>query len=82
MTFEWIVTAAALAAALLAWRQARQAARRLDQLTQMYWELKYQHGELRVHMDRLTGGGAKVPAAPASATPPGESFVSLASLKR
>ena len=82
MTFQWFVTAAALAAALLAWRQARKAARRLEQLSQMYWELKYQHGELRVQVERLTGGGPKAPAAPETAAPPGESFVPLASLKR
>ena len=82
MTFQWFVTAAAFVAALLAWRQARGAARRLEQLSQMYWELKYQHGELRVQVERLTGGGPKVPAAPETATPPGESFVPLASLKR
>jgi hypothetical protein len=82
MTFQWFVTAAALAVALLAWRQARKAGRRLEQLSQMYWELKYQHGELGAQVERLTGGGPKAPAAPENATPPGESFVSLASLKR
>ena len=81
MTFQWLVTAAALVAALLAWRQARQAVRRLEQLSQMYWELKYQHGEMRVQVERLTGGGPRVPAAP-DVTPPGESFIPLASLKR
>ena len=81
MTFHWLVTAAALVAALLAWRQARRTARRLEQLSQMYWELKFQHGEQRVLVERLTGG-PQVPPAPDAPTPPGESFVSLASLKR
>jgi hypothetical protein len=82
MTFQWFVTAAALAAALLAWSQARRAARRLEQLSQMYWELKFQHGELRVQIERLTGGGPQVPPAPDVPGAPGESFVPLASLKR
>ena len=81
MTFQWLVTAAALVAALLAWSQARRTARRLEQLSQMYWELKFQQGEQRVQVERLTGGGPPVPPAP-DVTPPGESFVSLASLKR
>ena len=82
MTFQWFVTAVALVAALLAWRQARRTARRLEQLSQMYWELKFQHGELRVQIERLTGGGPRVPPAPEPPTPPGESFIPLTSLKR
>jgi hypothetical protein len=85
MTVQWFVTGAALLAALLAWGQARRTARRLEQLSQMYWELKFQHGELRVQIERLTGGGPRVPTAPGApegAGPPGESFVPLASLKR
>lgn len=81
MTFQWLVTAAALVAALLAWSQARRTARRLEQLSQMYWELKFQQGEQRVQVERLTGGGPQVPPTPDVPTP-GESFVSLASLKR
>ena len=82
MTFQWLVTAAALVAAFIAWSQARRAARRLEQLSQMYWELKFQHGELRVQIERLSGGGPRVPSVPATATPPGESFIPLTSLKR
>ena len=82
MTFQWIVTAVALVAALLAWSQARRTSRRLEQLSQMYWELKFQHGELRVQIERLSGGGPRVPPAPETATPPGESFIPLTSLKR
>ena len=85
MTVQWFVTGAALVAALLAWGQARRTARRLEQLSQMYWELKFQHGELRVQVERLTGGGPRVPPAPESPDspgPPGQSFVPLASLKR
>ena len=85
MTLQWFVTGAALVAALLAWGQARRTARRLEQLSQMYWELKFQHGELRVQLERLTGGAPRVPSgpdSPESPGPPGQSFVPLASLKR
>ena len=82
MTFQWLVTGAALVAALLAWSRARRAAKRLEQLSQMYCELKFQHGELRVQVERLTGGGPQVPQEPAPPGPPGESFIPLTSLKR
>ena len=78
------VTAASLLVALVAWRQARRTAQRLEQLTQMYWELKYQHGELRV---RLQGGPGSTPSseaspAPAPATSAGSAFIPLTALKR
>ena len=83
MTLQWFVTGASLLAALVAWIQARRAARRLDRLSQMYWELKYQHGELRVEMDRLTGQSASAGQAPAAGSGPAPAaFVPLASLKR
>ena len=82
MTFLWLITGAALVVACVAWRQARRTAKRLEQLTQMYWELKYQHGELRVQVQRGIG-----PAPPAGEmqpppAPPGDAFIPLASLKR
>ena len=81
MTLLWFVTGAALVAALVAWTQARRTARRLEQLTQMYWELKFQHGELRVQLRQLTGESVPPPAPPAAAQP-AEAFVPLSSVKR
>jgi hypothetical protein len=83
MSFLWIVTVASLLAAVVAVVQGRRTARRLEQLSQMYWELKYQHGELRVQLQRLTGEAppaSQPPAAPAARPPDG--FIPLASLKR
>ena len=83
------VTAVSLLIALVAWRQGRRSAQRLEQLTQMYWELKYQQGELRVALQRLTasdppGSGAPrdsmAPEAPAAR--PTDGFIPLSSLKR
>ena len=89
MTLLWFVAAAALAAALLAWRKARNTARRLEQVSQMYWELKYQHGELRVALQRLTASDPPGPGAPrdsmapeAPAARPNDGFIPLSSLKR
>ena len=81
MTLLWFVTAASLVVALVALGQARRTAKRLEQLTQNYWELKYQNGELRAQLQQLTGEST-----PAQTTPPAaqgrDSFVPLASLKR
>jgi hypothetical protein len=81
MILLWLVTSAALVAAFVALRQARRTAKRLEQLSQMYWELKYQHGELRVQLQRQNGeAGAAPPAAVAGSAPDG--FIPIASLKR
>jgi hypothetical protein len=79
VTFLWFVTGAMAIAMLVLWRRARMAMKRLDQLTQMYWELKYQHGELRQQLLRATGE-APAPAAPV--TRPTEAIIPLSSLKR
>jgi hypothetical protein len=81
-TLLWFVSAMSLALALVAWRHARRMAKRLDQLTQMYWELKYQYGELRVRLQHGPG-----PTRPADGVPPesaagGGAFIPLTSLKR
>jgi hypothetical protein len=81
MILPWIVAAAALAAALAAWTRARRNAQRIEQLSQMYWELKYQYGELRSQLGQPSG------TVPLSPRPPERSaatdaFVPLASLKR
>jgi hypothetical protein len=52
----------------------------------MYWELKYQQGELRLRVQRMTGepppSPSQPPSPPASPAQPVDSFVSLQSLKR
>ena len=79
MILLWVVAAAALVVAALALARARQAAHRAEELLQMYWELKYQHGELRRELQQRTGD---VPPTPAEPRRPSDAFVPLASLKR
>lgn len=83
MILPWAVAAAALAVALAAWLLARRNARRVAQLSQMYWELKYQHGELRAQVQQLTGD-IPPPAPHHHPDPPvqADAFIPLASLKR
>jgi hypothetical protein len=81
MALLWVITGAALAVAVAAWITARRVAARLTQLSEMHWELKYQHLELRKQVDRIPGAEAP-PASPASPPSPKESFVPLTSLRR
>ena len=68
----WVVAGLALVLAAWALLSARRTARRLAELTTMYWQLKFDHGELKARMD-------PPPADPASPKP---TFVPLASIKR
>lgn len=67
-----IVAVAALVVALAAWAQARRTARQLAEVTQMYWQLKFDHGELKAKVDPAS------PVAPA----PKQTFVPLSSIKK
>jgi hypothetical protein len=81
MAFLWVVTGAALAVAAAAFIMARRAHARLARLSEMHWELKYQHLELRTELERIPGRDAAAPPV-SPATPARESFVPLASLRR
>jgi hypothetical protein len=82
MTILWLVTGASLVASLVALIGVRRSAKRLEELSQLYWGLRYQQGELRAHL-QATGGLAKPsdePATPSRA--PAEAFVPLSSVRR
>jgi hypothetical protein len=81
MTFLWVITGAALALAAAAWIRAQRLAARVAQLSDMYWELKYQHLELRKQIERIPGA-ERPPEPPAAPRVPNESFVPLTSLRR
>ena len=77
----WSVAAVALLIAWASWARAGRLARKLDSLTQAYWELRYDYTRLRSQVSRLD------PAQPESerepAAPPGQvAFVPLASMKK
>jgi len=82
MTLPWFIAGAALVVALVALRQARRTAKRLAQLSEMFWELKYQQGELRLRVERMTGEPPSPTSQPAPPGQPVDSFVPLQSLKR
>jgi len=74
-----LVTGACMLAVALALRSARRNARRLDELSQLYWQLQYEVRELQLSLER------QAPGEPASRPPKTASagvFVPLTSLKR
>lgn len=82
MTLLWLLTTASLVVAIVALVQARRTARRLEQLSQNYWELKFQNGELRVQLQQLTGGQPRETQQQQPPPQGRDSFIPLASLKR
>ena len=79
----WIVAAGALVVAFVALGAARRALRKLDALTQSYWELRYDYTRLRSQVGRLDPEQASAEPAPAASAPaPSVSFVPLASIRK
>ena len=81
LTFQAVLTVAAFLAAVFAVARARRVSKRLERLTESYWELRYEHGQLRARVNRLDPeqpGTATEPASQAGAT----AFVPLSSLKQ
>jgi hypothetical protein len=80
--FQWLVVGIAVAVALVALAKARRLARRLERLTESYWELRYEHGQLRSRVNRLDPEQMSPPAADAGPPAGTTAFVPLSSLKR
>ena len=81
MSIEWVIVGGATAIAVAALLKARRLAKRLERLTESYWELRYDHGQLRARVNRLDPEqpAAQDPERPAGTT---TAFVPLSSLKR
>jgi hypothetical protein len=78
----WLIAAISVLLSLVALARARRMSRRLDELSRHYWELRYQHGELRAHVKAAleTPGSAETPIVPPR--PAAEAFVPLSAVKR
>jgi len=76
-----MLTVAAFLLALFALARARRVSKRLERLTESYWELRYEQGQLRARLTRLD---PEQPPAPADPVPQAGTlaFVPLSSLKR
>ena len=75
-----LLTGLSLFAAAAALMKARALAKRLERLTESYWELRYEHGQLRARVQRLDPEPAAVPDQPPQTGV--MAFVPLSSLKR
>jgi hypothetical protein len=80
LTLHWLLTGTALVVAVVALAKARRATKRLERLTETYWELRYDHGQLRARVAKLDSDAA-VELEPAQKAG-GSNFVPLSSLKR
>jgi len=79
MEWLWLVAGSGWFLALVALASARRVSRRLAQLTEQYWELKYEHGELKARVKAI----APTPEEAAAAQPPvQQTFIPLSSIKR
>jgi hypothetical protein len=75
----WLLTGVALVLAAVAFLVARRQSKRLERLTESYWELRYEHGQLRARVNRLDPEQQQIADAP---DPPAANFIPLSSLKR
>jgi len=81
LTLQWLLTGAAVIAAAAAFAKARRLSRRLERLTESYWELRYEYGQLRARVNRLDPEPQTGPAEPPARVGT-TAFVPLSSLKR
>jgi hypothetical protein len=83
LSVQWLLIGAALLVAVGAFLRARRVAKRLERLTESYWELRYEYGQLRARVARLEPPVTEPGTSDRqeSARPPGN-FVPLSSLKR
>ena len=79
----WVVAGLALLVAALALSSTRRLSRRLDTMTQSYWELRYDYTRLRSQVSRLDSEQVDDRAdEPTSTAAPPVSFVPLSSIKK
>ena len=78
----WITAILALLAALLACAWARRLARKLEALTQSYWELRYDYTRLRSQVARLDPEQPEPPAPEPLEQPASVSFVPLSAIRK
>ena len=78
----WTLAAAALLVALVACAWARRVSRKLEALTQSYWELRYDYTRLRSQVARLDPEQAEPPPPEPAQQSASVSFVPLSSIRK
>jgi len=82
LPLHWLLTAVSVVVAVAALAKSRRTARRLERLTETYWELRYDHGQLRARVAKLDPDTATPVQGEPAPKPGGGNFVPLSSLKR
>ena len=86
VTLHWLLTVAARPAGRIAALGPRRGVwrKRLERLTESYWELRYEHGQLRARVNRAGSGKSRTAAERQPRTPASNvtAFVRSRSLKR
>ena len=82
--WQWILSGAGVGAAFGALLWARHVTRRLDRISQSYWELRYEYGQLSARVSRLESAGDLTAGdeEPGPRVAAKTSFVPLASLRK
>jgi hypothetical protein len=79
----WVVAGIGLLLALVALAWVRRVSRRLDALTQSYWDLRYEHTRLRSQLSSLNPEQAPLPdPEPPPSASPTVSFVPLSTMRK
>jgi len=78
----WSLTALALLLALIACAWARRVSRKLEALTQSYWELRYDYTRLRSQVARLDPDQPESVIPEPAPQPASVSFVPLSSIRK
>jgi hypothetical protein len=78
---SWVVAALGVLLALTALAWLRRVSRRLETLTQSYWELRYDYTRLRSQLSRLDPEQEAEPEPPPVASP-SVSFVPLSTIRK
>ena len=79
MEWLWIVSGASCLMALAALATARRLSRRLGHLSEQYWELKYEHGELKSRIKAIAPTAEETAR---SQPPVQQTFVPVSSIKK
>jgi hypothetical protein len=83
LAYHALLTGAALLIAVAALARSRRTAKRLERLTESYWELRYECGQMRSRLAALEPSQTDADPGPIAARMPGgTAFVPLSSLKR
>jgi len=77
---NWVLTGFATVAAVVAFERARRLSKRLKRLTESYWDLRYELGQLQARVKRLEPPSSEQPTTPEAAN--AGAFIPLSSLKR